>query len=219
MIRVMLVDDQEMVRVGFRMILEAEADLTVVGEAANGEAAIATAPAARPDVVLMDVRMPVMDGIDACRLLRERHPQIRVMMLTTFDLHDHVHAALRAGASGFMLKDAPAEQLVDAIRVVADGDALLAPSVTRALIDEIARRPASDPASFPGLGALTEREVEVLRMMATGRSNAEIATELILGEATIKTHVGHILAKLAARDRVQAVVIAYESGLVTPGDR
>lgn len=219
MIRVMLVDDQEMVRVGFRMILEAEADLTVVGEAANGEAAIATAPAARPDVVLMDVRMPVMDGIDACRLLRERHPQIRVMMLTTFDLHDHVHAALRAGASGFMLKDAPAEQLVDAIRVVADGDALLAPSVTRALIDEIARRPASDPASFPGLGALTEREVEVLRLMATGRSNAEIATELILGEATIKTHVGHILAKLAARDRVQAVVIAYESGLVTPGDR
>ncbi len=219
MIRVMIVDDQEMVRVGFRMILEAEADLTVVGEAANGEAAIATAPAARPDVVLMDVRMPVMDGIDACRLLRERHPQIRVMMLTTFDLHDHVHAALRAGASGFMLKDAPAEQLVDAIRVVADGDALLAPSVTRALIDEIARRPASDPASFPGLGALTEREVEVLRLMATGRSNAEIATELILGEATIKTHVGHILAKLAARDRVQAVVIAYESGLVTPGDR
>lgn len=219
MIRVMLVDDQEMVRVGFRMILEAEPDLTVVGEAADGEAAVAVAPAARPDVVLMDVRMPVMDGIDACRLLRDRHPQIRVMMLTTFDLHDHVHAALRAGASGFMLKDAPAEQLVAAIRVVADGDALLAPSVTRALIDEIARRPASHPASFPGLDALTEREVEVLRLMATGRSNAEIATELILGEATIKTHVGHILAKLAVRDRVQAVVIAYESGLVTPGDR
>ena len=219
MIRVMLVDDQEMVRVGFRMILEAEADLAVVGEAANGEAAVAIAPAARPDVVLMDVRMPVMDGIEACRVLRDRHPEIRVMMLTTFDLHDHVHAALRAGASGFMLKDAHAEQLVEAIRVVANGDALLAPSVTRALIDEIARRPASDPASFPGLDALTEREVEVLRLMATGMSNAEIATELILGEATVKTHVGHILAKLAARDRVQAVVVAYESGLVTPGDR
>lgn len=214
----MLVDDQEMVRVGFRMILDAEADLTVVGEAAHGEAAVAAAPAARPDVVLMDVRMPVMDGVEACRLIRDRHPEIRVVMLTTFDLHDHVHAALRAGASGFLLKDAPAEQLVDAIRIVAGGEALLAPSVTQALIDEIARRPASDPASFPGLDTLTEREIEVLRLMATGRSNAEIAGELFLGEATIKTHVGHILAKLAARDRVQAVVIAYESGLVTPGD-
>lgn len=219
MIRVMLVDDQEMVRAGFRMILDAEDDLTVVGEAAHGEAAVATAPAARPDVVLMDVRMPVMDGVEACRLIRDRHPEIRVMMLTTFDLHDHVHAALRAGASGFLLKDAPAEQLVDAIRIVAGGEALLAPSVTQALIDEIASRPASDPGSFPGLDSLTEREIEVLRLMATGKSNGEIATELILGEATIKTHVGHILAKLAARDRVQAVVIAYESGLVTPGDR
>lgn len=215
----MLVDDQEMVRVGFRMILDAEADLTVVGEAAHGEAAVAIAPAARPDVVLMDVRMPVMDGVEACRLIRDRHPEIRVMMLTTFDLDDHVHAALRAGASGFLLKDAPAEQLVDAIRIVARGEALLAPSVTQALIDEIARRPASDPASFPGLDSLTDREIEVLRLIATGRSNAEIATELILGEATIKTHVGHVLAKLGARDRVQAVVIAYESGLVTPGDR
>jgi DNA-binding NarL/FixJ family response regulator len=140
------------------------------------------------------------------------------MMLTTFDLHDYVHAALRAGASGFMLKDAPAEQLVDAIRIIANGDALLAPSVTQALIDEIAKRPASDPASYPGVETLTDRELDVIRLMAKGRSNAEIATELYLGEATIKTHVGRILSKLAARDRVQAVVIAYESGLVIPGD-
>jgi DNA-binding NarL/FixJ family response regulator len=219
MIRVMLVDDQEMVRVGFRMILQAEADLTIVGEAADGAAAVELAAAARPDVVLMDVRMPRMDGIAACRLIRDGHSDTRVMMLTTFDLHDYVHAALRAGASGFMLKDAPAEQLVDAIRIVANGDALLAPSVTQALIDEIAARPGGDRTSYPGVDDLTERELDVIRLMAKGRSNAEIATELYLGEATIKTHVGRILAKLAARDRVQAVVIAYESGLVTPGDR
>ncbi len=214
----MLVDDQEMVRVGFRMILQAEADLTIVGEAGDGATAVALMSAARPDVVLMDVRMPKMDGIEACRLLRDRYPDVRVMMLTTFDLHDYVHAALRAGASGFMLKDAPAEQLVDAIRIIAGGDALLAPSVTQALIDEIARQPVSDPTAYPGVDTLTDRERDVIRLMATGRSNAEIATELYLGEATIKTHVGRILAKLAARDRVQAVVIAYESGLVTPGD-
>jgi DNA-binding NarL/FixJ family response regulator len=218
-IRVLLVDDQEMVRVGFRLILQAESDLSIVGEAADGRAAVELARAARPDVVLMDVRMPAMDGIEACQLIRDHHPDTRVMMLTTFDLHDYVHAALRAGASGFMLKDAPAEQLVDAIRIVASGDALLAPSVTQALIDEIARRPTGDPTAYPGVETLTERELEVLRLMATGRSNGEIATELYLGEATIKTHVGHILAKLSARDRVQAVVIAYESGLVTPGDR
>jgi DNA-binding NarL/FixJ family response regulator len=218
-IRVLLVDDQEMVRVGFRLILQAETDLSIVGEAADGRAAVELARAARPDVVLMDVRMPVMDGIEACQLIRDHHADTRVMMLTTFDLDDYVHAALRAGASGFMLKDAPAEQLVDAIRIVANGDALLAPSVTRALIDEIARRPTGDPTAYPGVDTLTERELEVLRLMATGRSNAEIATELYLGEATIKTHVGHVLAKLSARDRVQAVVIAYESGLVTPGDR
>jgi DNA-binding NarL/FixJ family response regulator len=218
MIRVMLVDDQEMVRVGFRMILQAESDLTVVGEAADGAGAVDLVEAARPDVILMDVRMPRMDGIEACRIIRERHDAVRVMMLTTFDLHDYVHAALRAGASGFMLKDAPAEQLVDAIRVIANGDALLAPSVTQALIDEIARRPASDPSTFPGLDSLTDRELDVIRLMAKGRSNGEIAGDLYLGEATIKTHVGRILAKLGARDRVQAVVIAYESGLVTPGD-
>mgnify|MGYP001601248498 CR=1 FL=1 len=218
MIRLLLVDDQEMVRVGFRMILQAEPDLTIVGEAADGAAAVELARAAKPDVVLMDVRMPTMDGIEACRLIRDRHHDTRVMMLTTFDLHDHVHAALRAGASGFMLKDAPAEQLVDAIRIVANGDALLAPSVTQALIDEITALPSSEPASYPGVDSLTERELDVIRLMAKGRSNTEIATDLYLGEATIKTHVGRILAKLAARDRVQAVVIAYESGLVTPGD-
>lgn len=214
----MLVDDQEMVRAGFRMILQAEDDLTIVGEAGDGATAVELAAAAQPDVVLMDVRMPTMDGIEACGLIRDRHPDTRVMMLTTFDLHDYVHAALRAGASGFMLKDAPAEQLVDAIRIIAMGDALLAPSVTQALIDEIARRPAAGPTVYPGVDTLTDRELEVLRLMATGRSNAEIATELYRGEATIKTHVGHILAKLGARDRVRAVVIAYESGLVTPGD-
>jgi DNA-binding NarL/FixJ family response regulator len=207
-----------MVRVGFRLILQAENDLSIVGEAADGAAAVDLAHAARPDVVLMDVRMPKMDGIEACGLIRDRQPATRVMMLTTFDLHDYVHAALRAGASGFMLKDAPAEQLVDAIRIVANGDALLAPSVTQALIDEIARRPTGDRAAYPGVDTLTERELEVLRLMATGRSNSEIAAELFLGEATVKTHVGHVLAKLSARDRVQAVVIAYESGLVTPGE-
>jgi DNA-binding NarL/FixJ family response regulator len=215
-IRVMLVDDQEMVRVGFRMILQAEPDF--VGEAGDGVAAVELADRADADVVLMDVRMPRMDGIEACRSIRERHPSTRVMMLTTFDLHDYVHAALRAGASGFLLKDAPADQLVDAIRIIANGDALLAPSITQALIDEITRQPARDRASYPGIATLTEREHEVLRLMASGRSNAEIARDLYLGEATIKTHVGRILAKLSARDRVQAVVVAYESGLVTPGD-
>ena len=216
----MLVDDQEMVRVGFRMILEAESDLTVVGEAADGAEAIEVAQRAAPDVILMDVRMPRMDGIEACARIcgDERTTAARVVMLTTFDLHEHVHAALRAGASGFLLKDAPAEQLVDAIRIVANGDALLAPSVTQALIDEIARLPAGQPAAHPGIAQLTEREVEVLKSMARGRSNSEIATDLFLGEATIKTHVGRILAKLNARDRVQAVVAAYESGLVVPGD-
>ena len=219
MIRIMLVDDQEMVRVGFRMILEAESDLTIVGEAGDGAAAIELAARADADVVLMDVRMPKMDGIEACRTLRDRYPDTRVMMLTTFDLHDYVHAALRAGASGFMLKDAPAEQLVDAIRIVAKGDALLAPSVTQALIDEIARQPVRDRASYPGVDELTERELEVLKLMANGMSNSEIAQSLYLGEATIKTHVGRVLSKLGARDRVQAVVVAYESGVVTPGDQ
>jgi len=213
----MLVDDQEMVRVGFRMILQSEPDITVVGEAGDGAVAVQLVPQAQPDVVLMDVRMPRLDGIEACERIRREHPDVRVMMLTTFDLDDYVHAALRAGASGFMLKDAPAEQLVDAIRIIAGGDALLAPSVTQALIDEIARQPGAR-APHPGIEQLTSRELEVLRLMARGRSNGEIANELFLGEATVKTHVGRVLAKLQARDRVQAVVTAYESGVVVPGD-
>lgn len=213
----MLVDDQAMVRTGFRMILEAEADFTVVGEAIDGRDAVDMVVRARPDVILMDVRMPKMDGIEACEQICAADGHARVMMLTTFDLNDYVHAALRAGASGFLLKDAPPEQLVDAIRVIASGDALLAPSVTQTLIDEIARRPEGDPDAFPGIAELTERELDVIRLMACGMSNGEIAKDLYLGEATVKTHVGRILAKLGARDRVQAVVAAYESGLVTPG--
>jgi DNA-binding NarL/FixJ family response regulator len=218
-IRVALVDDQAMVRQGLRMILESEPGITVVGEAADGRDALAMVPRARPDVVLMDVRMPRLDGIEACRLIRDAADGELpyVLMLTTFDLHDYVYAALRAGASGFLLKDAPAEQLVAAVEVVARGDALLAPQVTRLLIEEVARRPAPDPSTVPGLDRLTEREVEVLRLMARGLSNSEIAGELYLGEATVKTHVGRVLGKLDARDRVQAVVAAYESGLVEPG--
>ncbi len=218
MIRVMLVDDQQMVRAGFRMILESESDFTVVGEAGDGAEAVDLVERATPHVVLMDVRMPRMDGIEACAAICASSNTARVMMLTTYDLDDYVHAAIRAGASGFMLKDAPADDLLDAIRVVHRGDALLAPAVTRALLDEIARRPAGQPDAVPGIDQLTGREREVLTLMARGHTNSEIATELILGEATIKTHVGHILAKLAARDRVQAVVAAYESGLVVPGD-
>lgn len=222
MIRVMVVDDQAMVRQGLRMILSAEPSLTVVGDAADGVEALDVAGRSSPDVVLMDVRMPRMNGIEACAELCRRRdvgdrctPQ--VLMLTTFDLDDYVYAALRAGASGFMLKDAPAEQLVDAVEVVARGDALLAPQVTRLLIDELARRPSPDARSVPGLDRLTERELEVLRLMARGMSNHEIADTLYLGEATIKTHVGRVLTKLNARDRVRAVVLAYESGLVEPG--
>jgi DNA-binding NarL/FixJ family response regulator len=221
MIRVLIVDDQAMVRAGFRMIVEAEADITVVGEASDGIDGIDAARRCAPDVILMDVRMPRMDGIEAAaQLLRDRSDASpRVLMLTTFDLDDYVYAALRAGVSGFMLKDAPAEQLVDAIRVVAAGEALLAPSVTRRLIEEITSRPAREPsAAVPGLDQLTDREHEVLRLVARGLSNSEIADTLFLGEATIKTHVGRILMKLNLRDRVQAVVLAYESGLVTPGD-
>lgn len=217
MIRVMLVDDQAMVRTGFRMILEAETGLTVVGEAVDGRDAVDMVARARPDVILMDVRMPNMDGIEACEKICAVDGHARVMMLTTFDLEDHVHAALRVGASGFLLKDAPPEQLVEAIRIIAAGDALLAPSVTQILIDEVARRPVGQPDAFPGIAELTARELDVIRLMACGMSNGEIATELYLGEATVKTHVGRILSKLGARDRVQAVVAAYESGLVTPG--
>jgi DNA-binding NarL/FixJ family response regulator len=218
MIRVLLVDDQAMVRVGFRMILESEDDFTVVGEAADGLEAIELAKRSSPDVVLMDVRMPNMDGIEATSVLSALPSSPRVLMLTTFDLDDYVYAALRAGASGFMLKDAPAEQLVEAVRVVARGDALLAPSITRLLIEEVARRPTVDPLTIaPGLADLTDRELEVLKHVARGLSNGEIAEQLFLGEATVKTHLGRVLTKLNVRDRVQAVVMAYESGVVTPG--
>jgi DNA-binding NarL/FixJ family response regulator len=218
-IRVALVDDQAMIRQGLRMILESEPGISVVGEAADGRDALDMVARARPDVVLMDVRMPRLDGIEACRLIRDAAAGDLpyVLMLTTFDLEDYVYAALRAGASGFLLKDAPAEQLVAAVEVVARGDALLAPQVTRLLIEEVARRRSPDPSAVPGLERLTDREVEVLRLMARGLSNSEIAGQLYLGEATVKTHVGRVLGKLDARDRVQAVVAAYESGLVEPG--
>lgn len=218
MIRVALVDDQVMVRAGFRMILESEPDLTVVGEAGDGREALEVIGRCAPDVVLMDVRMPVMDGIEATRRLLATQSRARVLILTTFDLDDYVYDALRAGASGFLLKDAPAEQLINAVRVIAGGDAMLAPSVTRLLIQEVSRRPAVDASAVaPGLTDLTDRELEVLKLMARGLSNGEIATQLYLGEATVKTHVGRVLTKLDLRDRVQAVVLAYESGVVTPG--
>ena len=217
MIRVLIVDDQAMIRAGFRMIVEAEADITVVGEAGDGVDAIEIASRCSPDVVLMDVRMPRMDGIEAAaRLLSQRGDTApRVLMLTTFDLDDYVYAALRAGVSGFMLKDAPAEQLVEAIRVVAAGEALLAPSVTRRLILEISSRPTREPTTAaPGLDQLTERELEVLRQLAKGRQNKEIATELWISERTVKFHVSAILAKLGVGNRTEAVGKAAQLGLV-----
>jgi DNA-binding NarL/FixJ family response regulator len=216
---VLIADDQALMRAGFRMILEAEPDLEVIGEAADGREAVAAADRLRPDVVLMDVRMPDMDGIQATRSLLDGNDHTKVLMLTTFDLDEYVYEALRAGASGFLVKDVPPEQLVAGIRSVASGESLLAPSVTRRLIREYVRRPPDAMRSPPPeLAQLTEREVEVLRMMAHGRSNAEIAAEFFVSESTVKTHVGHVLAKLGVRDRVQAVVFAYESGIVMPGD-
>ncbi|MFE9421430.1 response regulator [Kitasatospora sp. NPDC006697] len=219
-IRVLLVDDQPLLRTGFRMILEAEADLVVVGEAGDGQQALEQVRALQPDVVLMDIRMPRMDGVEATRRIvgPGRDGPVKVLVLTTFDLDEYVVEALRAGASGFLLKDVPAEELVQAIRVVADGAAMLAPSITRRLLDMYATRlPAGDEAPSPALTALTEREMEVLRLVAKGLSNAEIAAELFVSETTVKTHVGHVLTKLGLRDRVQAAVFAYESGLVRPG--
>jgi len=216
---VLIVDDQALVRAGFRMILEAEEDVEVVGEAADGLEAVAAAQRLKPDVVLMDVRMPEMDGIEATRrLLADSGTSAKVVMLTTFDMDEYVYDALRAGASGFLLKDVPPEQLVAGIRAVASGDALLAPSVTRRVIEEFVRRPPASVRTLPPrLGELTTRELEVLKLIARGLSNAEIAKELFVSETTVKTHVGHVLTKLAVRDRVQAVVLAYESGLVEPG--
>ncbi|GIG60175.1 DNA-binding response regulator [Longispora fulva] len=230
----MIVDDQAMVRQGFGALLAAQPDIEVVGDAENGAAAVAVAKRTLPDVVLMDVRMPVMDGIESTRIILDQTDRggaggraagragsgdpethrVRVLILTTFDLDDYVYEALRAGASGFLLKDAPAAELIAAVRVVAAGDGLLAPRVTGRLIAEFARRPSGPPPA--ALGALTARETEVLVLIARGLSNGEIAAELVIAEQTIKTHVGRILGKLGLRDRAQAVVVAYESGLITP---
>jgi DNA-binding NarL/FixJ family response regulator len=211
---VLLADDQSMVRAGFRMILESEPDIEVVGEAANGEQAAAATRRLQPDVVLMDIQMPGGDGLQATRRITEC-PEVvsRVVILTTFERDDYVFEALHAGASGFLLKNAPPEQLVDAVRVVAAGDALLAPSVTRRIIEQFARRPVEADVR----ARVTQREREVLVMLARGKSNSELAAELFVTEGTVKTHVSSLLAKLGLRDRVQAVVLAYESGLVTPG--
>ena len=217
MTSVLIADDQALVRVGLRKVLETEAELAVVGEAVDGEDAAAAARRLRPDIVLMDIRMPVLDGIEATRRIVRAHPDTRVLILTTFGLDTYVYDALRAGASGFMLKDAPPEEIVAAVRIVASGEALLAPAVTRAVIEEFVRqRPAVQPAPAP-VEELTPREREVLDLLARGRSNAEICEQLVISEATTKTHVARILQKLGLRDRVQTVIYAYESGLVTPG--
>jgi DNA-binding NarL/FixJ family response regulator len=216
-IRVLVADDQALVRAGFRAILEAQDDLEVVGEAGDGGEAVAIARELRPDVVLMDVRMPGVDGIEATRRLLRDGDGPRVLMLTTFDLDEYVYEAMRAGASGFLLKDAPRDQLVGAVRTVAAGDSLLAPALLRRLIEDFVRRPAPGARSHPELDELTERELEVLTLIARGLANAEIAARLFVSEATVRTHVTHILAKLGLRDRVQAVVLAYETGLVQPG--
>lgn len=216
MIRVLIADDQELVRSGFRLILELADGIEVAGEAADGRQAVRMARELEPDVVLMDIRMPDLDGIEATRLVCQSGSNARVLVLTTFDLDEYVYAAILAGASGFLLKDAPSDQLVTAVRMVARGEALLAPAITRRLIERFVSRPPVDQAA-PELNELTGRELEVLRLIARGSSNAEIAAELVVSEATVKTHVAHILAKLGLRDRVQAVVFAYDNGVVRPG--
>ena len=224
MIRILLVDDQALVRAGFRMILDAEPEMEVVGEASDGREAIDQVRALRPDVVLMDIRMPELDGLEAARRILSNGPEDetpKILMLTTFDLDEYVYEALRAGASGFLLKDAPPPDLLSAIRAVASGDAVVAPSTTRRLLSELAHRlpePGQSglPDEHPQLALLTPREREVLLAVAGGQSNAEIARDLVLSEATVKTHVGRILAKLDLRDRVQIVVFAYDQGLVQP---
>jgi len=221
MIRILLVDDQALVRAGFRMILDAEPDIDVVGEASDGREAVDQVRSLRPDVVLMDIRMPELDGLEATRRIMSApgDDTPKVLMLTTFDLDEYVYEALRAGASGFLLKDTPPEQLVNAIEVVARGEALLSPSITRRVISEFVKGTGPKPqAQFPRLEDLTARELEVLQAIARGLSNAEIARELFVSETTVKTHVARILMKLGLRDRVQAVVLAYEAGVVQPGD-
>jgi DNA-binding NarL/FixJ family response regulator len=218
-IRVLLADDQALVREGFAMILEAQDDVEVVGEASGGAEAVTLARELDPDVVLMDIRMPAVDGLEATRRLLGASNRTRVLILTTFDLDEYVYEAFKAGASGFLLKDVPRAQLVAAIRTVAAGDQLLSPSITRKLIEEFVRRPPRRAGIPDSLTTLTERELDVLRLVARGLSNAEIAKELYLSDATVKTHVAHVLQKLDLRDRVQAVVLAYESGLVEAGAR
>ena len=217
-IRVLIADDQELVRTGFRVILNAEPDLEVVGESRDGKEVIEAARRLRPEVVLMDIRMPNLDGIQATRRIAAGAGSPRVLILTTFDLDQYVYEALRAGASGFLLKDAAADELLQAIRVIAAGEALLAPSITRRLIEDYARRPALRMQP-DALADLTARELDVMRLLARGMSNTDIARELFLGDATVKTHVARIFSKLSLHDRAQAVVLAYETGLVQPGDR
>jgi len=218
MTAVLLADDQALARMGLRKILENEPETTVVGEAANGADAVAAAARLRPDVVVMDIRMPVLDGIEATRRLTAAQPATRVLILTTFGLDSYVYQALRAGASGFMLKDAPPEEIAAAVRIIAGGDALLAPAITRAVIEEFTRQPPAAPASPPAaVTSLTPREREVLDLLARGLSNPQICQRLVISEATAKTHVARILQKLSLRDRIQIVIYAYETGLITPG--
>jgi DNA-binding NarL/FixJ family response regulator len=218
MTSVLIADDQALVRVGLRKILENDPRATVAGEAVDGEDAVEAAARLAPDVVLMDIRMPVLDGIEATRRIVRARAATRVLILTTFGLDNYVYDALHAGASGFMLKDAPPEEITAAVQIVASGEALLAPAVTRAVIEEFARRPVTTPPSLPrALGELTRREREVFDLLARGLSNPEICSELVISEATAKTHVAHILQKLGLRDRVQAVIYAYENRVVTPG--
>jgi DNA-binding NarL/FixJ family response regulator len=215
-IQVLIADDQALVRAGFRRLLDSEPDLRVVGEAGNGVEVLELVDRFSTDVVLMDIRMPVLDGLETTRRLAHRHPRVRVVILTTYDLDEYVFDAMQCGASGFLLKDSPPDMLVAAVRLAVAGDALLAPAITRRLIEEFARRPAPVKQP-PALATLTPRELDVLRLLATGLSNAEIGSTLFVSDATVKTHVGNLLAKLDLRDRVQAVVLAYETGLVRPG--
>jgi len=215
-VRVLIADDQALVRAGFRKLLESAPDIEVVGEAADGQEAVDKARRVRPSLVLMDIRMPRLDGIEATRRLASDGESMRVLILTTFGLDEYVYEALRAGASGFMLKDAPPEELLAAIQVVARGDALIAPAVTRSVIEEFVRRSPSPAPEPPALADLAAREREVLELLARGLTNAEIAKRLVVSDGTVKTHVAHVLAKLAVRDRVQAVILAYETGLVRP---